>query len=105
MENDLFRFLPDGATVAEQYAACLRLGFLRTPAAAYACILSRGLCHCQWESVQAEKHAGDGASEAAEDKKEASVEEPAALVAASDAQTPGKRWGARVVLMSGVNAR
>ncbi len=56
-------------------------------------------------SMQAEKHAGDGASEAAEDKKEASVEEHAALAAATDALTPGKHWGARVVLMSGVNAR
>ena len=33
------------------------------------------------------------------------MEEHAALAAATDALTPGKRWGARVVLMSGVNAR
>ena len=55
--------------------------------------------------MQVEKHAGDAASEAAEDKQEASVEEHAALAAATDALTPGKRWGARVLLMSGVNAR
>ena len=55
-------------------------------------------------TVQAEKHAGDAASEA-EGKQEATVEEHAALAANTDALTPGKRWGARVLLMSGVNAR
>lgn len=55
--------------------------------------------------AQAEKQSGEGASEGPEDKKEASVEKQAALATATDALTPGKRWSARVVLMSGVNAR
>lgn len=55
---------------------------------------------------QTEKQAEARASEAPEEKKEeAAADEPASLVPASDASTPGKRWGARVVLMSGVNQR
>ena len=69
--------------------------------------------------MQGEKQSGDKASAAPEDKVEASadkegasvekgaafVEDRAASAATADALTPGKRWGARVVLMSGVNAR
>jgi len=64
--------------------------------------------------VQPEKHAEDKkeASQAPEDmtvpsdkKEEASVEENPVPASVIDALTPGKRWSARVVLMSGVNAR
>ena len=54
-------------------------------------------------SVQAEKEAEDRASEAPEDKKEDAAEDAPSL--ASDLLTPGRRWGARVVLMSGASAR
>ena len=53
--------------------------------------------------VQAEKEAEERASEAPEDKKEDAAEDLPSL--ASDLLTPGRRWGARVVLMSGANAR
>ena len=52
---------------------------------------------------QAEKEAEERASEVPEDKKEDAAEDAPSL--ASDLLTPGRRWGARVVLMSGANAR
>ena len=53
--------------------------------------------------MQAEKEAEERASEAPEDRKEDAAEDGPSL--ASDVLTPGRRWGARVVLMSGANAR
>ena len=53
--------------------------------------------------VQPEKEAEEKASEAPEDRKEDAAE--GALSLASDLLTPGRRWGARVVLMSGASAR
>ena len=53
--------------------------------------------------VQAEKEAEERASEAPEDRKEDAAEDGPSL--ANDVLTPGRRWGARVVLMSGANAR